>query len=77
MGLEASAAVAGLALLASYAHGVLSHARERGWRAPDPRVVSWTRADWTSLRLAAVCSLAGSAPLPPLPPSGPAVGSRA
>jgi hypothetical protein len=57
LGIEGSAAIAGLAMLASYGHGVLSHAREHGWQPPaDP--AAWCAADWTSLRLAAVCALA-------------------
>jgi hypothetical protein len=57
LGLEGSAAVAGLAILASYGHGVLSDAREHGWRPPAD-IGAWCTADWTSLRLAAVCALA-------------------
>jgi hypothetical protein len=57
LGLEGSAAVAGLAMLASYGHGVRGYAREHGWQPPaDP--AAWCAADWISLRLAAVCSLA-------------------
>jgi hypothetical protein len=57
LGLEGSAAVAGLAMLASYGHGVLSDAREHGWQ-PPAGPGAWCAADWTSLRLAAVCALA-------------------
>jgi hypothetical protein len=57
LGLEGSAAVAGLALLASYGHGVLSDAREHGWQPPADSA-AWRTADWTSLRLAAVCAFA-------------------
>jgi hypothetical protein len=57
-GLESSAAIAGLVLLASYGHGVLNHAREHGWRPPPADPSAWRTADWTSLRLAAVCALA-------------------
>jgi hypothetical protein len=65
LGLEASAAVAGLILLASYGRGVLSHAHTRGWRPPPPGIASWRTADWTSLRLSAVCALAhGPATMP-------------
>lgn len=74
VGLEASAAVAGLALLASYAQGVLDHARNHGWTRPAAG--SWSTADWISVRLVAVCVLArahaqrsASVP-PPLDPPG-------
>lgn len=58
IGLESSAAIAGVILLASYGKGVLTTARERGWRPPAPDPGAWRTADWTSLRLAAVCALA-------------------
>jgi hypothetical protein len=58
IGLESSAAVAGLVLLASYGRGVLHHAREHGWRPPPADSSAWHTADWISLRLAAVCALA-------------------
>ncbi|WP_345381577.1 DUF6401 family natural product biosynthesis protein [Pseudonocardia yuanmonensis] len=80
IGLESTAMIAGLALLAGYAHGVLTHARAHGWRPPADDLTSWERADWTSLRLVAVCALAPTRHLPPpqLPPWGPSVdGSRA
>jgi Family of unknown function (DUF6401) len=66
LGLEQSAAVAGAVLLASYGRGVLDHARRQGWTPPTPDLAAWARADWTSLRLAAVCALAQrpSAPRP-------------
>ncbi|WP_433505477.1 DUF6401 family natural product biosynthesis protein [Pseudonocardia halophobica] len=64
IGLESTAVVAGLALLASYAHGVLTHSRDLGWRPLEPNVGSWGSADWTSLRLAAVCALARTRHLP-------------
>jgi hypothetical protein len=57
LGLEGSAAVAGLAMLASYGRGVLSDARDHGWQPPVD-LGAWCAADWTSLRLAAVCALA-------------------
>ncbi|MBB6379709.1 hypothetical protein BKA01_006984 [Pseudonocardia eucalypti] len=57
LGLEA-AAVAGVVLLASYGHAVLTHAREHGWQPPHPHPSRWRAADWTSLRLTAVCALA-------------------
>ncbi|NUT91788.1 MAG: hypothetical protein HOY78_07125 [Saccharothrix sp.] len=43
-------------LLAGYARGVLDEAATHGWTLPS--IVEWTRADWTTLRLAAVCDLA-------------------
>lgn len=58
LGLESSAAVAGLVLLASYGHGVLAHAREHGWQPLPAGRTAWRTADWTSLRLTAVCAIA-------------------
>lgn len=55
-GVSASAVAAGAVLLAGYAKGVLDEATARGWRLPA--VVDWANADWTTLRLAAVCHLA-------------------
>jgi hypothetical protein len=69
IGLEGSAAVAGLALLASYGHGVLSHAREHGWQPPPADATAWHTADWTSLRLAAICALAQRENQPPNRPA--------
>ncbi|MFC6093596.1 DUF6401 family natural product biosynthesis protein [Saccharothrix lopnurensis] len=43
-------------LLAGYARGVLDGAASHGWR--QPARVDWPNADWTTLRLAAVCHLA-------------------
>lgn len=63
LGLDATA-IAGVVLLASYSHGVLQHARKHGWHPPPADLTSWRGADWTSLRLAAVCALAH-----PTPPS--------
>jgi hypothetical protein len=57
LGLETTA-IAGLVLLASYGHGVINHAREHGWQPPPADPAAWCTADWTSLRLAAVCALA-------------------
>lgn len=70
LGLEGSVAAAGLVLLASYGCGVLEHARERGWQPLAAGDARWPEADWTSLRLVAVCALAETAddPLPQLPP---------
>ncbi|MEU7812517.1 DUF6401 family natural product biosynthesis protein [Pseudonocardia sp. NPDC049154] len=73
IGLEATAAVAGLLLLAGYAHGVLTEALAHGWHPPAAGPQGWSRADWTSVRLAAVCALStrpdrvGSTDLPPWP----------
>jgi hypothetical protein len=58
-GVEPGVAVAGSVLLAGYAQGVLDHLRETGTplHAPaDP--AAWLAADWPSVRLLAVCSLA-------------------
>ncbi|QFZ17697.1 DUF6401 family natural product biosynthesis protein [Saccharothrix syringae] len=55
-GVSASAVAAGAVLLAGYARGVLDEAVEQGWRLPA--IVDWANADWTTLRLAAVCHLA-------------------
>ncbi|MFE2755374.1 DUF6401 family natural product biosynthesis protein [Actinosynnema sp. NPDC059335] len=52
-----AAAVAGVVLLAGYAEGVLDEAAARGWT--PPAIVDWANADWLTLRLAAVCHLAG------------------
>jgi hypothetical protein len=65
IGLEGSAAVAGVALLASYGHGVLVYAREHGWQPPAADATAWRTADWTSLRLAAICALAQHRATPP------------
>ncbi|WP_447006619.1 DUF6401 family natural product biosynthesis protein [Saccharothrix isguenensis] len=53
-----AAAVAGVVLLAGYARGVLDEATAQGWQVPP--VVDWANADWTTLRLAAVCQLSRS-----------------
>lgn len=70
LGFEGSAAVAGVGLLASYGAGVLEHARERDWQPLAAGDGRWSEADWTSLRLVAVCVLASAAeePVPNLPP---------
>jgi hypothetical protein len=60
-GVEPGVAVADPVLLAGYAQGVLDHLRETGaaLEAPgDP--AGWLHADWASVRLLAVCSLAKS-----------------
>ncbi|NKQ55810.1 hypothetical protein HFP15_23315 [Amycolatopsis sp. K13G38] len=56
MGVEGSAAVAGVVLLAGYARGLVDAAKESGWRLTSP--ADWTQADWFTARLLAVCSLA-------------------
>jgi hypothetical protein len=59
IGVESGAAVAGVVLLAGYAQGVQDHLRERGEPLRVPRdPAGWTRADWFSMRLVAVCALA-------------------
>ncbi|RKT53531.1 hypothetical protein C8E97_2098 [Saccharothrix australiensis] len=55
---------AAVVLLAGYAKGVLDEAAAHGWSLPP--VVEWPRADWTTLRLAAVCALARDADVPAL-----------
>ena len=46
-------------LLAGYARGVLDHARRKGWRLQVPMALdAWCRADWMTMRLVSVCSLA-------------------
>jgi hypothetical protein len=57
-GMECGTPVAGLILLASYGRGVLAEARRHGWQRPPANLAQWRRADWTSMRLAAVCALA-------------------
>jgi hypothetical protein len=74
-GVETGAAVASTVLLAGYAQGVLDHLRESGASLHVPAdMFGWLRADWASMRLLAVCSLArnparaisSTAGLPPL-----------
>jgi hypothetical protein len=55
VGVEGPAAV-GVILLAGYARGLLDHAREMGWPVGAP--AGWTRPDWLTTRLLAVCDLA-------------------
>jgi hypothetical protein len=58
-GVESGAAVAGTVLLAGYAQGVLDHLRESGTSLHTPRdSFGWLSADWSSMRLLAVCALA-------------------
>jgi hypothetical protein len=56
MGVEGSAAVAGVVLLAGYARGLIDQAKELGWRFSSP--ADWADADWFTSRLLAICSLA-------------------
>jgi hypothetical protein len=59
VGVEDSAAVAGVVVLAGYARGMLDKARELGWRRSAPNhLADWTRTDWLTARLLAVCALA-------------------
>lgn len=55
-GVEGSAAVAGVVLLAGYAAGLIDQAKELGWGFSSP--VDWACADWLTSRLLAVCALA-------------------
>ncbi|WP_309117842.1 DUF6401 family natural product biosynthesis protein [Saccharothrix sp.] len=57
-------AAAATILLAGYARGVLDEAAAHGWSLPS--IVEWAHADWTTLRLAAVCDLARRAEEPVL-----------
>jgi uncharacterized protein DUF6401 len=57
-----SPAIARVVLLANYGHGVLHHAREHRWQPPPAALEAWAKADWTSLRLTAVCALARTSP---------------
>jgi hypothetical protein len=59
VGVEDSAAVAGVVVLAGYARGMLDKAKELGWRWSAPtHLADWTRTDWLTARLLAVCALA-------------------
>jgi hypothetical protein len=63
VGVEDSATVAGVVVLAGYARGVLDKARELGWRlSTPPHLADWTRTDWLTARLVAVCALANRPP---------------
>jgi hypothetical protein len=58
LGVE-SGGVVGAVLLAGYARGLLAQGREMGWRFGAPGgLVGWTRVDWLTARLVAVCELA-------------------
>jgi hypothetical protein len=73
-GVEGSATAAGVILLAGYARGLLDHAREKGWSVEAPAMLSgWTRVNWLTTRLLAVCDMARRAddpkPVPSWPPA--------
>jgi hypothetical protein len=60
-GVEESAAVAGVVLLAGYAQGLLDHARDTGNDLDPPAdPAAWVQADWLTTRLLGVCALAAS-----------------
>ncbi|WP_414939296.1 DUF6401 family natural product biosynthesis protein [Amycolatopsis sp. cmx-11-51] len=60
-GVEGSAAVAGVVLLAGYSRGLLDEARAKGWAFRAPADLSaWSTSDWTTARLVGVCSLAAT-----------------
>ncbi len=60
-GVEGSAAVAGVVLLAGYARGLLDEAKTTGWTFRVPADLSaWTTSDWMTARLVGVCSLAAT-----------------
>lgn len=82
IGLETSVAIAGMVLLASYARGVVEHARAQGWQPLPAGDTRWHSADWTTLRLVAVCDMAkGAGRVPDLstlePPAPPVAGFTA
>src|ERR1700704_3605161 len=59
VGVEESAAVAGVVLLAGYARGLLEQAKELGWQLAVPtNLTAWATADWLTCRLVGVCALA-------------------
>lgn len=51
-------AAKGSVLLAGYARGLLDVARDLGWGFAEPTLAGWTRTDWLTIRLVAVCDLA-------------------
>jgi Family of unknown function (DUF6401) len=65
-GIPTAAAAAGVVLLAGYARGVLDEATTQGWTMPT--TVNWPAADWITLRLTAICTLARSSDEPALEP---------
>ena len=59
VGVDGSATVAGVILLAGYARGVLDKARESGWRPHAPKdLADWATVDWLTSRLLGVLALA-------------------
>jgi hypothetical protein len=59
VGVEESAAAAGVVLLAGYARGLLEQAKEMGWQLTVPtNPTAWATADWLTCRLVGVCALA-------------------
>ncbi|WP_158885111.1 DUF6401 family natural product biosynthesis protein [Amycolatopsis anabasis] len=59
LGVEGSAAVAGVVLLSGYARGLVDQAAGQGWRLRLPGdLAGWARIDWTTARLLGVCALA-------------------
>ncbi|WP_326554188.1 DUF6401 family natural product biosynthesis protein [Micromonospora sp. NBC_01813] len=46
--------------LARYADGVLDAAGESGWRPPAGPDTDWSRVDWVTVRLLAICHLAAA-----------------
>lgn len=60
-GVEGSAAVAGVVLLAGYTRGLLDEAKANGWTFRAPADLSaWNSSDWMTARLVGVCSLAAT-----------------
>ncbi|WP_410654227.1 DUF6401 family natural product biosynthesis protein [Amycolatopsis sp. lyj-112] len=60
-GVEGSAAVAGVVLLAGYTRGLLDEAKTKGWTFRAPADLSaWNSSDWMTARLVGVCSLAAA-----------------
>jgi hypothetical protein len=47
--------------LAGYTAGVRDGATAHGWYVPDAVSLDWTRADWATVRLVAVCAIARAA----------------
>ncbi|MEV0134095.1 DUF6401 family natural product biosynthesis protein [Dactylosporangium sp. NPDC050688] len=50
-----------LAVLASYADGLLDGAIDRGWQTPQHDLAGWVGPDAVTVRLMALCALARSA----------------
>lgn len=57
-GQAAALPVAGSVMLAGYARCLVDEAEELGWTVEVPEdPAGWTRAEWLTMRLAAVCTL--------------------